>query len=144
MSKAQVRDLMRKQILSFTEGQDLKRKFVIEKLVKYNDTEHPNQQGHDTGEESGHWKMGTTIQQCDGGYVMFDWTIVHGKVEWNAEIRFNKKMTPTGGRINTFMGSPLVYDGERISREYLLEYWEECGESWMSAENGFTFRYVDE
>jgi hypothetical protein len=120
MSKTKVRNLIRKEILSFTKGKDLKRKFLIERLVRYNDTEHPNQQGHDTGERSGFWNMGTTFGQCEDGYVMMDWTVVHGKVEWNAEIRFNKKMTPMSGHINTFMGSPLVYNGEGISNEYIL------------------------
>lgn len=142
MSKKIVRDYLRKEILRFTKGKDLKEPWKIEKLVRYNDKEHPNEQGHDTGETSGMWKMGTTIRPSENGYTMIDWTIVQGKVEWNAEIQFNKKMTPMCGYINTFMGSPLVYNGERISKEYLLEYWSEMGDNWMSAENGFTFKQL--
>ena len=141
MSKKIARDYLRKEILRFTKGKDLKEPWKIEKLVRYNDKEHPNEQGHDTGESSGMYRLGTTIRPSENGYTMIDWTIVGGKVEWNAEIHFNKKMTPMCGHINTFMGSPLVYNGEKISKEYLCELIDEGSwvENYFSEENGFTF-----
>ena len=141
MSKKIARDYLRKEILRFTKGKDLKKPWKIEKLVRYNDKEHPNEQGHDTGERSGMWKMGTTIRPSENGYTLIHWTVVQGKVEWNAEIHFNKKMTPMCGHINTFMGSPLVYNGEKISKEYLCELIDEGTwiENYFSEENGFTF-----
>ena len=53
MSKKIARDYLRKEILRFTKGKDLKERWKIEKLVRYNDKEHPNEQGHDTGESLG-------------------------------------------------------------------------------------------
>ena len=142
MSKKIARDYLRKEILRFTKGEDLKGLWKIEKLVRYNDNEYPNKQGHDTGETSGMYKLGTTIRPLENGYAMMHWTILHGKVEWNAEIHFNKKMTPMCGYINTFMGKPLVYDGERISKEYLCQLIDEetWVENYFSKENGFTFK----
>ena len=144
MSKKIARDYLRKEILRFTKGKDLKERWKIEKLVRYNDKEHPNEQGHDTGESSGMYRLGTTIRPSENGYTMIDWTVVQGKVEWNAEIQFNKKMTPMCGYINTFMGSPLVYNGEKISKEYLCPLIEEGTwvENYFSDENGFTFKQL--
>lgn len=144
MSKKIVRDYLRKEILRFTKGKDLKQPWKIEKLVRFNDKEHPNEQGHDTGETSGMYRLGITIRPSDQGYIMMHWTTLQGKVEWNAEIHFNKKMTPMSGHINTFMGSPLVYDGERISKEYLCELIDEGTwvENYFSEENGFTFKQL--
>jgi hypothetical protein len=144
MSKKIARDYLRKEILRFTKGKDLKEPWKIEKLVRYNDKEHPNEQGHDTGETSGMYKLGTTIRPSENGYTMIHWTILKGKVEWNAEIHFNKKMTPMCGHINTFMGSPLVYDGEKVSKEYLCQLIDEGTwvENYFSEENGFTFKQL--
>ena len=81
MSKKIARDYLRKEILRFTKGKDLKEPWKIEKLVRYNDKEHTNKQGHDTGETSGMYKLGTTIRPSENGYTMIHWTILQGKVE---------------------------------------------------------------
>tara|TARA_R110000803_G_C11898307_1_gene311780 strand:+ start:48 stop:476 length:429 start_codon:yes stop_codon:yes gene_type:complete len=137
-AKAQVRDHFRKEILAFSKGQDLKKKWKIKRLVTYNGVPYENKQGLKTKDSSGMWKMGWTIRPYEDGYLMMHWTVVSGVVEWNAEIRFNKKMTPLSGFINSFMGSPMVCNGEEISKQYLLPYINEGGTS-ITKEAGFTF-----
>ena len=137
-AKSQVRNHFRKEILNFTKGQDLKGKWVIIKSVEYNGVEYENKEGVKVEDCGGFWRMGWTIRPCEGGYLMMHWTVVNRTVTWNAEIRFNKKMTPQGGFINIFAGSPLVYDGERISKEYLLDFINEDSQS-IKLENNFKF-----
>tara|TARA_R110000822_G_scaffold108451_2_gene237942 strand:- start:366 stop:782 length:417 start_codon:yes stop_codon:yes gene_type:complete len=137
MNKGQCREMLRKEIHRFAGGRSLKG-FVIEKKVQYNGEEFPNRP-HTTGKSSGMWKMGTTIRPCDDGYVMINWTIVGGEVTWNAEVKFNSKMTPQVGHVNSFMGSPMVFNGNEICNQYLGELLTEWGEGFMTEKNGWTF-----
>ena len=138
MNKAKCREILRKEIQRFAGGRPLKG-LVIEKKVRYNGEEFPNMP-HKTGKSSGMWQMGTTIRSLScGGYVMIDWTVVGGEVTWNSEIKFNSKMTPQVGYINSFMGSPMVFNGSDICDEYLGEQLTELGEGFMTENNGWTF-----
>ena len=134
MTKASVRNTLRKNILNFTKGKDLKKAFTIEKRVIYNNKDYPNEEGYNCDDESGFWKMGYTFKTYEDGYVFYHWTIVSGKVTWNAEIRFNKKLTAQSSHINTFMGRPLVYNGERTCSEYMDELMKEWGDEFMTTE----------
>jgi len=139
-AKSQVRNHFRKEILNFTKGQDLKGNWVINKPVQYNGVDYENKEGVKVEDCGGFWRMGWTIRPCEGGYLMMHWTVVNRTVSWNAEIRFNKKMTPMCGYVNLFMGSPKFYsDGESISREYLLPLIKEDSAS-INSEKGFVFK----
>ena len=139
-AKSQVRNHFRKEILNFTKGQDLKGNWVINKPVQYNGVDYENKEGVKVEDCCGFWRMGWTIRPCEGGYLMMHWTVVNRTVSWNAEIRFNKKMTPMCGYVNLFMGSPKFYsDGESISREYLLPLIKEDSAS-INSEKGFVFK----
>ena len=138
-AKSIAREHIRKEILNFAKGKDLKQKWVINRAVEYKGVRYENKEGVETNDRSGFWKIGRTIRPCDDGYVMFHWTILHGKVTWNAEIRFNKKMTPMCGYINMFNGRPAFYsDGISISNTYLLRLIEE-GSFSITSEKGFEF-----
>tara|TARA_R110002096_G_scaffold121311_2_gene262590 strand:- start:1617 stop:2015 length:399 start_codon:yes stop_codon:yes gene_type:complete len=126
------------EIKRFASGRPLK-KFKIEKKVKYNDKEYENNEGLKCDKDSGMWKMGTTIEPCDGGYVMINWTVLHGSITWNAEVRFNSKMTCQSSHINTFRGSPFVFDGNETCSQYLGELLGELGDGFMTEENGWVF-----
>jgi hypothetical protein len=139
MTKTTVRNTLRSNILPFTKGKDLTKPFTIERRVKYNDKEYPNDEGHKCDEESGIWKMGYTFQPYEEGYIFYHWTVVGGAVTWNAEIHLNKKLTPKSSHINTFMGSPLVFNGEETCSQYMDQLMDEWGENFMTNENGFTF-----
>tara|TARA_R100001198_G_C5099445_1_gene132269 strand:- start:41 stop:478 length:438 start_codon:yes stop_codon:yes gene_type:complete len=138
-AKSQVRDHFRKEILNFTKGQDLKKRWVINRSVEYNGVKYENKEGLETKDTSGMWRMGWTIRPSETGYVMIHWTIVGGKVTWNGEITFNKKMTPMCGYVNLFMGSPKFYsDGNSVSNDYLLPLINE-GSGSINTEKGFEF-----
>jgi hypothetical protein len=140
MTKTTVRNALRKNILAFTKGKDLTKPFTIEKRVVYNDKDYPNDEGHKCEEESGMWKLGYTFQPYEDGYVFYHWTIVQGEVTWSAEIRLNKKLTVQCSHINTFIGSPLVYNGQDTCKDYMDELMKEWGDGiFMTTENGFTF-----
>tara|TARA_R110000751_G_scaffold167756_1_gene273650 strand:- start:528 stop:1019 length:492 start_codon:yes stop_codon:yes gene_type:complete len=137
-TKGQCREILRGEIVKIAEGRSLK-KFSIQKQVEYNGKKYDNREGLETGKQSGMWRLGTTIEPCEGGYVMTNWTIVGGSVTWNAEVRFNSKMTCQSSHINTFMGSPLVYNGNDTCNQYLSELLEGWGDGFMKSENGWTF-----
>ena len=138
MNKTQCREVLTKEIRRFAGGRSLK-KFKIEKKVRYNDTEYENREGFKCEGHSGYWKMGTTIEPCSGGYVMINWTVVGGKVTWNAKVLFNSKMTYQSCEINTFMGPPLVLNGNKTCSEYLGQLLSEWGVGFMTEENGWIF-----
>ena len=138
MNKSKCRTMLTEEIKRFAAGKPLK-KFKIEKKVKYNEKEYENREGLKCDDDSGMWKMGTTIQPCEGGYIMINWTVVRGSITWNAEVRFNSKMTCQSSHINTFMGSPLVYNGNDTCNQYLSELLEGWGDGFMKSENGWTF-----
>lgn len=139
MNKKQCREMLTKEIRRFAGGRSLKN-FTIEKKVQYNDKEYDNHEGLKCDDDSGMWKMGTTIRPCEGGYVMINWTVNGGKVTWNAEVRFNTKMTCQSSHINTFMGSPMVFNGNDTCSEYLGGLLSEWGDGFMTEENGWIFK----
>ena len=138
MNKKQCRDALSTEIRRFAGGRSLK-KFKIEKKVTYNGKEYDNREGLMCDDQSGMWKLGTVIEPCEGGYVMTQWTVLHGKVTWNAELRFNSKMTPQSSHINTFMGSPMVMNGNDTCIRYLDEMLTEWGSGFMTEECGWVF-----
>lgn len=139
MNKSQCREMLTKEIRRFAGGRSLK-KFKIEKKVQYNCKEYDNREGLKCDDDSGMWKMGTTIEPCEGGYVMVNWTVVRGKVTWNAEVRFNSKMTCQSSHINTFMGSPMVFNGNDTCSQYLGGLLSEWENGFMTEENGWIFK----
>ena len=139
MNKSQCREMLTKEIRRFANGRSLKT-FKIEKKVEYNGKQYDNREGLKCEDDSGMWRLGTTIQPCEGGYVMVNWTVLHGKVTWNAEVRFNSKLTCQSSHINTFMGSPLVYNGNDTCSKYLGEWLSELENGFMTEENGWTFK----
>ena len=138
MNKSKCRTMLTEEIKRFAAGRPLK-KFKIEKKVKYNEKEYENREGLKCDDDSGMWKMGTTLEPCEGGYVMINWTVVGGKVTWNAEVRFNSKMTCQSSHINLFAGSPLVYNGNDTCNEYLGGLLGEWGKGFMCEKNGWSF-----
>ena len=139
MNKSQCREMLTKEIRRFAGGRSLKN-FKIEKKVQYNGKEYDNREGLKCDDDSGMWKMGTTIEPCEGGYVMVNWTVVRGKVTYNAEVRFNTKLTPQSSHINTFMGSPMVFNGNDTCSQYLGQLLSEWGNGFMTEENGWIFK----
>jgi hypothetical protein len=139
MNKSQCREMLTKEIRRFAGGRSLK-KFKIEKKVQYNGKQYDNREGLKCDDNSGLWKMGTTIEPCEGGYVMVNWTVVSGKVTWNAEVRFNSKMTCQSSHINTFMGSPMVFNGNDTCSQYLGGLLSEWENGFMTEENGWIFK----
>jgi hypothetical protein len=139
MNKSQCREMLTKEIRTLAGGRSLKN-FKIEKKVQYNRKEYDNREGLKCDDDSGIWKMGTTIEPDEHGYTMINWTVVHGKVTWNAEIRFNKKMTPQVSHINSFMGSPMVFNGTETCSQYLGQLLSEWENGFMTEKNGWTFK----
>jgi len=147
MNKSQCREMLTKEIRRFAGGRSLK-KFKIEKKVQYNGKKYDNREGLKCDDDSGLWKMGTTIEPCEGGYVMVNWTIVSGKVTWNAKVHFNSKMTCQSSHINTFMRrrdgaraewAAVVFNGNDTCSQYLGELLSEWGNCFMTEENGWIF-----
>ena len=138
MNRTQCREMLTKEIRTLARGRSLNN-FKIEKKVQYNGKEYDNREGLKCDDDSGMWKLGTTIEPDEHGYTMINWTVLHGKVTWNAEIRFNKKMTPQVSHINSFMGSPMVYNGNDTCRQYLGKFLSELENGFMTEENGWTF-----
>lgn len=145
--------MLTKEIHRFAGSRSLKN-FKIEKKVQYNGKEYENREGLTCDDDSGMWKMGTTIRPNEHGYTMINWTVVHGKVTWNAEIRFNKKMTPEVSHINSFMGDGpfvfnglsmnsfmalIVYNGNDTCSQYLGQLLSEWENGFMTEKNGWTF-----
>ena len=123
------RDYLRKQIISFPkDDKGLKGNWKIEKKVMYNDKEYPNEIGLQCDKNSGFWKLGTELSpDGEGGYYMIHYTIWQGKVTWNAELRFNSKMTCVGGYMNYFaMGRSKFMSGKEICTDYLQPFLQEC------------------
>lgn len=139
MDIKQCRNILRKEILSFSKNKNLKHKFKIEKNVIYNDNEQKNEEGYDTKQKSGVCQLGITIEPYSDGYVMVNWTVVEGRVTWNSEIRFDRKMTPEYSFINLFNGSRLTYNSYYTCSEYLGPLLKELGDNFMSIENGWKF-----
>ena len=134
------RDALRKEILNFTKGKDLKQKWKIEKKVMYNNKEYPNVKGHKCDDDSGMWKMGTELSpDGEGGYYMIHYTVVWGKVTWNAELRFNSKMTCVGGWLNYFATGPSKFiKGKEMCDDYLKPFLQE-NEEYITSVQGFNF-----
>ena len=133
------RDALRKEILNFTKGKDLKQNWKIEKKVIYNNKEYPNVKGHKCDDDSGMWKMGTEISKDDtGGYYMIHYTVCGGVVTWNAEMRFNSKMTCLGGYINYFTGRSQFMKGKEMCDDYLKPFLQEKDE-YITSDQGFKF-----
>jgi hypothetical protein len=138
------RDILRKEILKLSKGHNLKKMWKIEKKVVYNNKEYPNQIGLKCDKDSGVWKMGTEIApDGNGGYYMIHYTVWGSEITWNAELKFNSKMTCVGGRMNYFgLGSSKWMDGNEICKEYLKGYIEESNEDYggfITKERGFKF-----
>tara|TARA_R110000824_G_scaffold315496_8_gene502652 strand:- start:388 stop:834 length:447 start_codon:yes stop_codon:yes gene_type:complete len=138
------RNHLRKQILEFSKGHDLKKGWKIEKKVQYNDKEYPNEIGLKCDADSGRWKMGTQISpDGNGGYYMIHYTIEGGKVSWNAECRFNSKMTCVGGYMNYFgLGNSGFMSGKEMCNDYLKPFLQEVSRDYggfISKEQGFHF-----
>ena len=138
------RDIIRKDIVQLSKGHNLKQMWKIEKKVVYNEKEYQNKIGLKCDEDNGVWKMGTEISSDgEGGYYMINYTVWDGKVTWNAEMRFNSKMTCVGGYMNFFgMGKSGWMDGKEMCKEYLKGYIEESNKDYggfITKELGFKF-----
>ena len=143
-SSAFCRDNLRKEILEFSKGQDLKKGWKIEKKVQYRNKEYPNVIGLKCDADNGMWKMGTEISpDGEGGYYMIHYTVWGGKVTWNAECRFNSKMTCVGGYMNMFSGGTSGFmSGKEMCNEYLKPFLQETFKEYggfISKERGFHF-----
>ena len=142
-SKTYCRDTLRKQVLDFTKGKDLKKKWMIEKLVQYNEVKYPNECGHDTGKTSGMWKLGFQLfpsEEIDG-YKFIHYSIWEGKVVYNAELNLNKKLTCMGGFINYFMGGTKYHSDKEICEDYLEPLLKEQSPL-ITSKYGFEFKYL--
>ncbi len=142
-SKKYCRDTLRKQVLDFTKGKDLKRKWMIEKLVEYNGVKYPNECGHDTGKASGMWKMGFQLfpsEEIDG-YKFIHYTIWEGKVVYNAELNLNKKLTCMSGFMNYFAFGTKYHSADELCKDCLEPLLRERSPL-ITSKNGFEFKYL--
>ena len=115
---------------------------MIEKLVEYNGIKYPNECGHDTGKESGVWKMGFQLfpsEEIDG-YKFIHYTICRGKVVYNAEINLNKKLTCMSGFMNYFCRTKFLLADE-LCKDYLEPLLREKSPL-ITSDNGFEFKYL--
>lgn len=142
MSVKYCRDTLRKQILTFTKGKDLKKPFIIEKKVQYNGKEYDNIPKLKCDDDSGMWKMGYKFIWNDEiqNYIFTHYSVVWGVVEVNAEIYLNKKLTVQHGYINYFTKMHRMSQKETCD-DYLEPLLRE-NNNIISAEEGFTFRYL--
>jgi len=142
-SKTYCRNTLRKQVLDFTKGKDLKKQWMIEKLVEYNGVKYPNECGHDTGKESGMWKMGFQLfpsEEIDG-YKFIHYTICEGKVVYNAELNLNKKLTCMSGFMNFFAFGTKCLPASELCKDYLEPLLKEKSPL-ITSDNGFEFKYL--
>ena len=142
-SKKYCRDTLRKQVLDFTKGKDLKKQWMIEKLVEYNGVKYPNECGHDTGKTSGMWKMGFQLfpsEEIDG-YKFIHYTIWEGKVVYNAELNLNKKLTCMSGFMNFFGLGTKCLSANELCKDYLEPLLREKSPL-ITSDNGFEFKYL--
>jgi len=122
------RNYIRKQIIAFPkDDKGLKGHWKIEKKVMYNHKEYPNEIGLKCDEDSGFSRLGTEISpDGEGGYYMINYTVWEGKVTWNAELRFNSKMTCVGGYMNLFtLGPSKFMKGKEMCEDYLEPFLKE-------------------
>ena len=138
-----VRDIMRKNILAFKKGNNFQKDFYIVKPVIYNDIEYPCIHGIKCKDDRGFWKMGVVFTHSDKNeYTLTHYTVVSGTVEISSYVKFNSKLTVTGGKYNTFYVSRHGLNYFTMSKteaaEYLLEWLTLAGaENFMSS--GYTF-----
>jgi len=139
------RDELRKQVLSFAKGRDIKKDFIIEKQVEYNGKKYNNIPGTLCTDESGMYRLGYQLfpsEEIDG-YKFIHYTVLHGKVVINAEINLNKKLTCMGGFFNTFM-RVIYMSPKEMCDQYLQPLLKEMPDGLITEEYGFTFKYTDE
>ena len=116
---------------------------MIEKLVEYNGVRYPNECGHDTGKESGVWKMGYQLfpsEEIDG-YKFIHYTIWSGKVVYNAEINLNKKLTCMDGFMNFFGLGTKCLPANELCKDYLEPLLREKSPL-ITSDNDFEFKYL--
>ena len=145
MSVKYCRDELRKQVLAFTRGKDIKKDFMIEKKVEYNGKKYDNLSSTKCDDETGMYRLGYQLFPSEEieGYKFIHYTVLHGVVRVNAEINLNKKLTCMGGFYNTFMNMKYMSPKEMCD-DYLQPLLKEKPDGLITKEYGFTFKYTDE
>ncbi len=145
MSVKYCRDELRKQVLSFTKGKDLKQDWMIYKKVEYNGKKYDNISGTKCDDDSGMWKMGYELVPSGeiDGYKFIHYTVVHGEVKVNAEINLNKKLTCMGGFYNTFLVGMKYMSAKDMCEDYLQPLLKEKPQGLITEENEFIFEYMN-